>query len=138
MLVKDVMSINPVFLTPTATVKDAADKMIKLDCGFIPIGDKDRLTGAITDRDIVIRCIASGKDAKTTQLREIMSEHILYCFEGDDVEKAAKIMSDKQVHRLVVLNKDKRMTGIVSLGDITRKSKDTQLCGKTFEAISQK
>lgn len=138
MLVKEVMSNNPIFLPPTATIKEAADKMIKLDCGFIPIGEKDRLIGAITDRDIVIRCTGKDKDPKTTQLREIMSENILYCYEDDDVKKAAKSMGEKQIHRLVVLNKDKRMTGVVSLGDIARKCKDTKFCGETFEAISQK
>lgn len=137
MLIKEVMSKNPVYLSPTATVKDAAEKMIKLDCGFIPIGENDRLIGAVTDRDIVIRATGKGKDS-AIPLRDIMSKNIFYCYEDDQIHKAIETMSKNQIHRLAVLNKDKRFTGVVSLGDIARKCRDHKLCGEAFEAISQK
>lgn len=138
MLVKEAMSKSPVYLAPTATVKDAVEKMIKLDCGFIPIGENDRLIGAVTDRDVVIRAVGKGKDSSAVPLRDIMSSNILYCYEDDQIHKAVENMSKNQIHRLVVLNKDKRFTGVVSLGDIARKCRDTKLCGEAFEAISKK
>lgn len=135
MHVKEAMSKKPEFLPPTASLKEAALKMQKLDCGFIPIGENDKLIGAITDRDIVIRTLAKGKDPNKATLRDVMSKHIEYCFEEDDIDKAVQHMEDKQIHRLVVLNKNKRMTGILSLGDIARRSHDDELCAEAVEGI---
>jgi CBS domain-containing protein len=138
MLVKEAMSKNPIYLSPTATVKDAAEKMVELDCGFIPIGENDRLIGAVTDRDIVIRAVGKDKDSLATPLRDIMTKNVIYCYEDDQIHKAIEAMSKNQIHRVIVLNKDKRFTGVVSLGDIARKSLDPKLCGEAFLAISQK
>lgn len=137
MQVKEAMSKHPVYLSPTATVKEAVEKMIKLDCGFIPIGENDRLIGAVTDRDVVIRSIGKEKDS-AIPLRDVMSKDIIYCYEDDQIHKAIETMSKNQIHRLAVLNKDKRFTGVVSLGDIVRKSHDPKLCGEALAAISQK
>lgn len=136
MLAKDVMSKKPEFLEPTATLKQAADQMRTHDYGFIPVGQNDRLIGAVTDRDMVIRAIAEGKDPSKTTLGEIVSKGIQFCFETDNLESVAKKMEDLQVRRLVVLNKDKRMTGIISLGDIATKGNDSKLCSELTEAVS--
>lgn len=135
MRVVEVMSKKPEFLPPTASLKEAAVKMQELDCGFIPIGENDKLIGAVTDRDMVIRTLAKGKDPNKATLRDIMSEHIEFCFEDDDLSKAVNHMKDKHIHRLVVLNKNKRMTGILSLGDIARQSHDDNLCAEAIEGI---
>jgi CBS domain-containing protein len=135
MRVREVMSKKPEFLQPTATLKEAAAKMQELDCGFIPIGENDKLIGAVTDRDIVIRTLAEGKDPNKTTLRDVMSERIEFCFEDDDLNKAVKRMENSKVHRLVVLNKDKRMTGILALGDIARLSRDNALCAEALKGI---
>ena len=135
MLVIEAMSKKPVFLPPTASLKEAASKMWELDCGFIPIGENDKLIGAVTDRDIVMRTWAKGKDPNKSTLRDVMSEHIEYCFEDEDLEKAIEHMKSKQIHRLVVLNKNKRMTGILALGDIARKAHDGQQTSKAVEGI---
>lgn len=137
MLIRDVMSRKPEFMSSTTSLKKAAAEMQKLDCGFIPIGDNDRLIGVITDRDMAIRGVASGKDPDKTTVKEIMTDKVLYCFEDDDVKKAADSMSKQQIRRLIVLNKEKRMTGIVSLGDIARKCSDENMCGRTFTAIEK-
>lgn len=137
MLAKDIMSQKPEFLPPTATLKQAAAQMQKYDFGFIPVGENDRLIGAVTDRDITIRAVAQGKDPSKTTLKEVMTKNINYCFETDDLTKVAKKMEDLQVRRLVVLNKNKRMTGILSLGDIATKCKNEKLCSEITEAVSE-
>lgn len=137
MLVREIMSNSPTYLKPDATLKEAALKMAELDCGFIPVGDGERLLGTITDRDIAIRAIAKGKDSKTL-LKDIMSNKVLYVFEDDDIEKAAKSMEEQQVRRLIVLDKNKQLQGIISLGDISTKCHDAKLCGEIIEEVSEK
>jgi CBS domain-containing protein len=137
MLAKEVMSKKPEFLPPTATLKQAADQMRTHDYGFIPVGEDDRLIGTVTDRDIAIRAISEGKDPNKTTLRDIMSDNVYYCFEEDSLEKVANKMEELQIRRMIVLNKNKRMTGIISLGDIARKCKNVKLCGEVTEAISK-
>ncbi|RDI40965.1 CBS domain-containing protein [Aquicella lusitana] len=137
MKAKDVMSKKPEFLPPTATLKEAARQMNTHDYGFIPVGENDRLIGAVTDRDIVIRAVAEGKDPAKTTLRDVMSKGIHFCFESDDIEKVAQQMEQLQIRRLVVLNKDKRLTGIISLGDIATKCHNPSLSAELTDAVSQ-
>jgi CBS domain-containing protein len=136
MLVKDVMSSKPEFLPPTATLKQAADQMYAHDYGFIPVGENDRLIGVVTDRDITIRGVAKGKDPAKTMLKEVMTEGIAYCFESDHIEKAVQLMEKQQIRRLAVLNEKKRLTGVISLGDIATKCKNAKLCGELADAVS--
>ncbi|OGT37807.1 MAG: inosine-5-monophosphate dehydrogenase [Gammaproteobacteria bacterium RIFCSPHIGHO2_12_FULL_37_14] len=137
MLAKDIMSKKPEFLPPTATLKQAADQMRTHDYGFIPVGESDRLIGAVTDRDITIKAVSEGKDPNKTTLRDVMSKGIHYCFEKDSLEKIVQQMEKLQIRRLVVLNEDKRMTGVISLGDIATKSKNAKLCSELTDAVSQ-
>ncbi|MDR3491652.1 MAG: CBS domain-containing protein [Gammaproteobacteria bacterium] len=136
MKAKDLMSTKPEILTPETTLKEAAIKMQKKDIGFLPIGENDRLIGVITDRDIAIRGVAAGKDPTKTTVKDIMTSEVDYCFEKDTAVKVADMMSDLQVRRLMVLNDDKRLVGIISLGDFATKSHDDALSGKTTNAIS--
>lgn len=137
MQAKDIMSKKPEFLPPTATLTEVAKLMAKQDFGFVPIGENDRLIGAVTDRDIIIRAIAKGKDPNKTLVKDVLSEGIQYCFDVDDLEKLAQHMEEQQIRRLVVLNKEKRMVGIVSLGDIFTKSKNAKLSLEIGDAVSQ-
>ncbi len=133
MLVKDVMTKDTCVLNIAATVQEVAEKMKENKCGFIPLGANDRLHGVVTDRDIVVRCIAEGKDTHKTKASEVLTDKVLYCFEEDDVEDAADSMREQQVYRLIVLNnkEDKRLRGIVTLGDISREYRDIDLSGRT-------
>ncbi|TGS81019.1 CBS domain-containing protein, partial [Mesorhizobium sp. M2D.F.Ca.ET.178.01.1.1] len=92
----------------------------KLDAGVMPVGENDRLVGMITDRDMVIRGIALGK-GPDTKVRDVMSQEVRYCFDDEDVDHVLANMGDLQVRRLPVLNRDKRLVGIISLGDLARK-----------------
>ena len=136
MQAKDLMSKKPEFAPPSWTLKQAADQMRTHDYGFLPIGENDRLIGAVTDRDMVIRAIAAGRDPSKTTVRDVMSKDIQYCFETDDLEDIVQQMESLQIRRLVVLNKDKRMTGIISLGDIATKSHNPRLCSELTDAVS--
>ncbi len=137
MQAKDVMTKKPEFLPPTATLKEVALSMKSHDFGFVPIGENDRLVGTITDRDITVRAIAKGKDPNKTIARDIMTEKLEYCFDTDDLGKVVSHMQEAKVRRIVVLNKSKRMVGIISLGDIACKGNDAEMCGSLTEEVSQ-
>lgn len=135
MLVKDIMNNSPTYISPTTTLREAAQEMRDRDIGFLPVGENDRLIGAVTDRDITIRGVAQGNGVGDMEVSDIMSAHIQYCFEDDPVEKAAELMCKMQLHRLVVLDRNKRLKGILSLGDMASKSHDEKLCGKVLHDI---
>lgn len=137
MLAKEIMSKNPEFLPPSATLKQAADQMRVHDYGFIPIGENDRLIGTVTDRDLTIKAVADGMDPNKKTVKEVMHKGVYFCFEDDPLEKVIKQMEGLQVRRLVVLNKEKRMTGIISLGDIATRANNPELCSELTEAVSQ-
>jgi CBS domain-containing protein len=123
---------------PSATLREAAEKMRDLDVGPLPVcGEDDRLAGMVTDRDIAIRAVAEGLDPKKTQVRDVMTPKIIFCFEDQDVSEAARLMEENQVRRLVVLNERKRLVGIVSLGDLAVEGGDEEMAGHTLEAISE-
>ena len=117
MNVSEVMTKQVEIVSPQQTIKDAAELMQQLDTGVLPVGENDRLVGMITDRDIVIRALAQGR-GPDTELREAMSKSVIYCFEDDSIEDAAKQMGEAQVRRLPVMNRDKRLVGIIALGDL--------------------
>ena len=127
MKVKDAMHKGVDWVSPDTPVIELAKLMCGHDIGAIPIGENDQLIGMVTDRDIVVRAVAEERLPGNTSVREVMSEKICYCFEDDDIDEAAKIMAEHQVKRLPVLNKDKRMVGIIALSDIGRADGD---CGQ--------
>jgi CBS domain-containing protein len=112
----DIMSRDVTVIGPNTTIQEAAQKMRVGDFGLLPVGENDRLIGAISDRDIAIRAVADSK-GPSTKVRDVMSEGVFWAYDDDSVEEAAKIMSERQVRRLPVVNHDKRLVGIVSLGD---------------------
>jgi CBS domain-containing protein len=118
---------------PQQTIRDAAQVMAELDAGAVPVGEDDRLVGMITDRDIAIRAVATGRPPETP-ISEVMTEEVDYCFEDDDVRDVLRNMGEIQVRRLLVLDRDKRLVGIVSVGDIAVRRPD--LIGNTIAEIS--
>lgn len=136
MQVQEIMTGDVTCVGPGATLREAAQKMRDLDVGSLPVCDNNRLTGIITDRDIAIRAVADGCDANATAVRDVMSEGVQYCFEDDDLQDAEQLMRDKQIRRLVVLNRDKQLTGILALGDVALRGDDEQV-GETLEEISE-
>jgi CBS domain-containing protein len=118
MQVREIMTPAVTIASPEDTVQKAAKLMEKIDSGVLPVGENDRLVGMVTDRDITVRAVAQGKSPSRCKVREIMSEDVKYVYEDESVEDAARNMSELQVRRLPVLNRDKRLVGIVSLGDV--------------------
>src|SRR5688572_21430488 len=129
MLVKALMTRSVECVSPDSTLQQAAQRMRDLDVGPLPICENDRLAGMITDRDIVLRAVAEGKDPTTTRVREAMTSDIVFCFEDQTIDEAAELMKERQIRRLVVLNQDKRLVGIVSLGDLAVDTGDEHLVG---------
>lgn len=120
MKVKDVMHTGVTWVDPGMAVADVAKRMRDEDIGAIPVGENDKLVGMVTDRDIAVRAVATGKDPKATKVRDVMTKGIVYCREDDTLENAAKVMEEKHIRRLPVINKQKRMVGMLSLGDIAK------------------
>jgi CBS domain-containing protein len=136
MQLKDVMTTNVTLTDPSTTLQAAANAMREGDFGLLPVGENDRLVGTITDRDITVRAVAAGKDP-TTPVREAMSEGVVYGFEDQSTEEAAQLMSQHQIRRLPVLNRDKRLVGIVALGDFAVESKALESAAKALHDVSK-
>ena len=133
---KDLMSREVQVINPDMTIGDAAKKMRDGDFGMMPVGENDRMIGTISDRDIAIRAVAQGKDA-STKVRDVMTEGIAWAYEDDSVEHAATIMSKRQVRRLPVVNRDKRLVGIVALGDFAVESSEIKPAAQALAEISK-
>lgn len=117
MQVKDSMTKEVFVAFPEQPIREAAEMMAKLEFGSLPVGEGDRLVGMITDRDIAVRAVASGKGPDTL-VGEIMSKEICYCFDDQELDEICANMADQKVRRLPVVNRQKQLVGIVSLGDI--------------------
>ncbi len=133
---KDLMSRDVQVISPDMSIKDAATKMRDGDFGMMPVGENDRMIGTLSDRDIAIRAVAEGMDANT-KVRDVMSEGIAWAYEDDSVEQAAKIMSERQVRRLPVVDRNKRLVGIVALGDFAVESLNIQPVAEALSEISK-
>jgi len=138
MRVNEVMTRGVECTRPDASLQEAAAKMKSLDVGLLPVcGDADRLVGMITDRDITVRSSAEGESPAEIRVADVMTPEVLYCFEDATVEDAALLMEQKQVRRLVVLDRNKRLVGIVSLGDLAVETRDEHLAGSTLGGVSE-
>lgn len=133
MRVKEAMSKEPHIIKPDTSLREAARIMRDCDCSYLPVGKNDRLTGALTDRDITVRAVAEGRDPETTTAGDVMTRNIRYCFEEDSLKDAAEHMKAHHIRRLVVLNRDKHMTGILSVDNIA--CKDAKLVGTIANAV---
>ncbi len=136
MQVRDVMTMGAECVRPSNTLQEAAQRMKNLNVGALPVCQNDRLVGLITDRDITVRAVAEACDARSTTVKDVMTPNVLHCFEDEDVQEAAQLMSVHQVRRLVVFSRDNRLVGIVSLGDLAVETGDERLAGTTLEHIS--
>jgi CBS domain-containing protein len=137
MKIKDIMSKKVEIVSPDTLLHEVAKKMQQSDCGSVLVGKDDRLVGVITDRDLALRCVAESHDPAQTKAEQVMTKQILYCRDTDSLEDVALDMTKNKVRRLPVLDKDKRLVGIVSLGDLAANSTDEhhRICGKALGHI---
>lgn len=135
MQVAEVMTRDVRVITPNQSILEAARMMEESDCGALPVADNDKLVGMATDRDIVVRALAQGKGSDT-RISEVMSPDVKYCFEDEEIEEIAQNMGELQVRRLPVVNRDKRLVGIVTIGDLSH-SEDAECVSDALADITQ-
>ena len=133
MLVREIMGSTLESILPSASLRDAAQKMRDLNLGSLPVAEDGKLLGMITDRDICCRGVADGFDPATTDVREIMSRDISFCFSDDSVTDAVRQMESRHIRRLAVLNHDKTVAGFLSVDDLAHYSR--QLAGEVLDTV---
>ena len=136
--VADVMSRDVRVTSPEATVQQAARLMREEDTGVLPVGEGDRLVGMVTDRDVALRLVAEARDPARTKVREVMTPEVHYVFEDDGLQQAAEAMAEQQVRRLPVLSREKRLVGVVSLGDLAAEDQTRWIAGQALSDIAAK
>lgn len=137
MQLKDVMTRNPDSVSPDSSVFEAAGKMKSLDVGFLPVCDGSSVKGVVTDRDIVLRSVADGRDPQRTAVRDVMTDRVDMLPEDADVVEAVEMMRRDQVRRVVVTDGNGACCGVVSLGDLAVKVRDDARCGEVLEEVSE-
>ena len=135
MRIGEIMSRDVEVARPQDSIQDVARRMKEIDAGAIPVCDGERLKGMVTDRDIVLRVVSEGRSFDTSAA-DVMTAEVEYCYEDDDIAEAADKMAELQVRRLPVLDRNQRLVGIVSLGDIAQQGKD-KTTGQALEEISE-
>jgi CBS domain-containing protein len=135
MRVSEAMSRDVRIANPNQRISEAAKAMTEIDAGILPVGENDRLVGMITDRDIAVRAVAGGK-GPDTPVREVMTTEVKYCFEDEDLVHVSKNMAELQLRRLPVVNRDKRLVGILALADIAV-VEGSRTTGRAIEGITR-
>ena len=138
MKVKEISTPDPQCISPNASLTEAAKKMRILDIGMLPVCENDRLIGTVTDRDITVRAVAEGLDPKTVKVRQMMTQEVVFCFENRSVEEAAQLMEEKKVRRLPVLDAQRHLVGIVSIGDLAGRAHEQKLAGQVLERVAER
>jgi CBS domain-containing protein len=135
MKISEIMTTNVECVSPETNISELAQKMKALDVGFLAVCQNDRIAGTVTDRDIVIRGLASSTDIKSMKAADVISKDVHWCYETDDIKDVAKKMRDKEVRRMLILNESKRLVGVVSIGDIAKVEEKES--GKTLRDIAE-
>jgi CBS domain-containing protein len=135
MKISEMMTQETVLMSPDTSLRRACEIMRDSDIGFIPVTDGERILGAVTDRDVATRAIAQGLNPDSTPVRDVMSPDIVYVFEDQEELDAARLMQVKQIRRLVVLNRDKRLVGVLTLSDLSSHARDHALAGEVLDSM---
>lgn len=134
MQAKELMTTGVECIPPDTLVRDAALKMKSLDVGFLPVCASDVLIGTLTDRDIVVRGVAEGKDTRVVKARDLMTANVYWCYEDQTADEVAEYMAEREVRRVLVLDRTKKLVGVISIGDLAKRGEDEQ---KTHETIKE-
>ena len=137
MQLKDVMTPGVEVIAPEASIYEAAEKMSHRDVGPLPVCDGDRLIGMLTDRDITVRAVAAGRDPLTTKVRDVMTPDVVYGFDDQEVEDAARLMEHYQIRRLPVLNRRQQLVGMVALGDLAVHPANQAVAAEVLAQVSE-
>lgn len=134
--IRDVMSRGVQVISPDATIAEAAQCMRDGDFGLMPVGENDRMVGTISDRDIAVRGLAEGRDG-TAKIRDVMSDGVHWAYDDEPIDRAVQIMSEHQIRRLPIVNRDKRLVGIVALADLAVKEPKIEPAAQALSEISE-
>ncbi|MCE3255762.1 MAG: hrp1 2 [Rickettsiaceae bacterium] len=134
--VKDYMTVDPKFVTPQTTISEVANLMAELGTGSLPVGNKEKLVGFITDRDIVIRGIAKELNPQNTPIEKIITDEVLYCYENNDLKEVAKNMRENEVLRLVVLDENKKFKGVITHSQLAQAAIEED-DGELYEEVTE-
>ena len=140
MQIREIMTQGAEVIYTDDTAQEAAAKMRELDVGALPVCDGDSIQGVVTDRDMAIRLVAEGRDPARTKVTDIMTPGVSYCFDDQAVEEAVMLMEAQQIRRLPILNRDKQLVGMLSLGDLalrTEGTEDEDLADEALKDISE-
>lgn len=137
MIIRDVMTANPKLCTPETTLKDAACMMRDLDTGFIPVCEGDRIAGVLTDRDMVVRSMCKGHDPAQAKVRDCMSQDICWIQQDQDIKDAIAIMEERKIRRMLVMDTQKRLVGVLSLGDLAETQGLRSLAEEVLSKVSE-
>jgi len=137
MNVESLMTRDVAVVSPTDSVRSAADVLKRLNIGSAPVCNGRSLVGMITDRDIAVRAVADGRDPVNTPVEQVMTRDVIYCFEDQDIQEVADAMAASQVRRMPILNRQHQLVGIVSLGDLAVDVADDEMTGEVLEEVSQ-
>jgi CBS domain-containing protein len=137
MQLKDIMTGQVQVIEPGATLEECARKMRDGDFGAVPVCDGDRIVGIITDRDIAVRAVAEGEDPRTCRVADVMTGDITWCYDDQQVEEAANLMTEKQIRRLIVVDRTKKLCGIVALADLAVRGEEDARKADTLEGVSE-
>jgi CBS domain-containing protein len=138
MQVKDIMTKLVLIIPEQTSAEDAARIMRDSNLGMLPIGEKDHIVGVVTDRDLVIRVMAAGKDAKHTSVDAVMTTEAFHCFDDQDVEDACFMMQEKHVRRLLVFNRSRDVIGVLSLDDVATRTNKEELTGYALSKVAKR
>lgn len=137
MQLRDIMTHDIETIRPDASLQVAAQMMAALDVGMLPVVEGDKLLGSITDRDVTVRATARGLDPKETSVRRAMTVNLISATESQPISHALQLMMDLQIRRLPILDKDQKLVGIISLGDLAKVIDDKHMAGRALERISE-
>ena len=137
MRISDVMTKDVAVLPPSARLQDAARRMREADTGFIPIEENGKIIGTVTDRDICVRAVAEDRSASSTDVRSVLSEDAVCCYEVQDDERVARLMAEHKVRRLPVLDRNEKLVGVVSIGDLANRAHADMEVGKAMESVAE-
>jgi len=136
MKLKDIMTTDVLFVASDTPIRDVARKMEQNDIGAVPVCDGQKVLGIITDRDIAIRVVGRGLSPQECTVADIMSSPIVWCYEDCEVEEAARLMETRQIRRLIVVDRQKKLVGVLALGDVATRANE-KIAGEALEKISE-
>lgn len=132
MKIYDLMTSQPHVIKEKATIFEAAKKMQHLGCGIFPVGNRNKIVGVITDRDIINRAVSKKLNLETTLVETIMTQSVIYCYEDESIARAVTLMNANRIRRIIVINDNKKLVGILSMIDIFKRLKDKSMLSNLF------